>query len=205
MFSINLYLLIVLSYALFGPLQSSQPHDPPTIVPQIARIAGIRVGYNTMEEMEQLLGKGMMFRGSHPNGGREWRLRGTPWYIDSTFLDYYDQPRQHVDGSLLLNDVSLSTKRDSIDSDPVLSRRTTRRTRRKLGWLGIISPGVSQAFVLRAIHGKLPLPQRSGEKWTWIARGFVRLRAHQTYNTWTATLTFHRGRLAEIDVFADQE
>jgi len=63
---------------------------------------------------------------------------------------------------------------------------------------------MSKSDVLRAIRRRIPLPRRVGDEWTWTARGFVRLNELQTYDTWTATLSFRNGRVEEIDVSCER-
>jgi hypothetical protein len=193
-----------LGCALAGQVGAGRPHDPPTTVPKIAQIAGVRVGYDTRGEMERRLGKGMVYTGGHAGGAREWVLRGTHWYIDADAFDYY---RFRVGGdTVVLYDVSIGKKARSVGAamrfPPV---RVTVGASRKLGWLGVVFPGMSKSEVLRAIHGEIPLPKRSGNEWSWTSQGFLRLNRTQAYHTWTARLTFRRGRLEEIDVSCERE
>ncbi len=188
-------LLILLLATVSGSGLAQQSHDPPTHIPAIARIAGIRVGYDTIEEMEQRLGAGMAYTGGHPQGAREWRIWGTHWYVDADAFDYNGR-------GTVLDYAIISESPVGLGSPPRFPRcPTTRRTRRKLGWLGVVSPGFSRAQVLHAIQGRLPVPKRQGDKWTWTARGFERLTSSQEpYVTWKATLVFRKGHLTKIVV-----
>lgn len=41
-----------------------------TFVPQLANIAGVKIGYSSMAELEKHLGKGRVTIGGHPNGAK---------------------------------------------------------------------------------------------------------------------------------------
>jgi hypothetical protein len=159
-----------------------------------------------MDEMERRLGEGMEYTGGHPHGAREWILRGTRWYVDADAFDWSSKQDASGKGRVVIYVVSIGRKMLSVNaavrSPPM---RTTQQTRRKLGWLGVIYPGVSKTYVLHAIRGRLPLPKRAGNKWTWTSSGFVRVNHSQVYHTWTATLTFFKGRLDEIEVACERE
>ncbi len=66
--------------------------DPPTYIPPIARIVGVRVGYDSMEDLDRNLGSGVMMMGGHPHGARDWTLlpHGS---IDADGFDYSKRGR----------------------------------------------------------------------------------------------------------------
>src|SRR5689334_21666373 len=55
--------------------------DPPTSVPPLATIAGIRVGYDGMDRLERRLGPGAIMIGGHPQGARVWNIRASRWWL----------------------------------------------------------------------------------------------------------------------------
>ena len=54
-----------------------------TIIPPIAEIGGIRIGYSTSDETDRRFGPGLETIGGHPNSGRIWRVKGTPWTLQT--------------------------------------------------------------------------------------------------------------------------
>ncbi len=69
-------------------VKKSQPSDPPTYIPEFARIAGVRVSVDTMRKLERRLGKGLAVTGGHPHGARLWHPKGTGWLIHADGFDY---------------------------------------------------------------------------------------------------------------------
>ena len=73
-----LLLLLVTQIASAGAAENAPPG---TSIPSIAGIAKIKIGYSTQQEIDAQWGEGKTIIGGHPNSGRLWRVKGTPWVI----------------------------------------------------------------------------------------------------------------------------
>jgi hypothetical protein len=165
------------------------PHRT-TSVPAIARLLGVRVGYNGQDALTRQFGDGLHTTGGHPGGRKLWYTRLPSGLIETDGFDYNDE-------GLVLESLywSLDTA-----TDPTIP--FVRHLPHHAGWLGVIIPGMTMAQVAQLTSGLLPAPQREGNVWKWTAKGFVRpSRINDgVYTTWTATLTFQNGALDSIDV-----
>jgi hypothetical protein len=172
-------------------------NDPPTVIPPIARLAGFCVGVDTIEAMERRLGRGEALPGGHPNGARSWWLRGGLWHIWCDGFDYHDDGSGRVVDSLSLDEQSFSGPGAAPKSE---RRPLARASRKPLGWMGVVIPGMTVQQVLQAIKGRLPPPQVKGSVWRWEETGFVRVSMirNETFTDWTAEVAFVRGRVSYI-------
>jgi hypothetical protein len=101
--------LLAVILRLSAAANATENKGPKTSIPKIASVAGIKVGYSSMEELERQLGEGKVATGGHPNGARLWRVKGTSWgiYVDAfeysergavvDSFDIYVAPRQRLD------------------------------------------------------------------------------------------------------------
>ena len=172
--------------------------DPPTSVPTLARLAGFRVGVDTIEAMEQRLGHGQVLMGGHPNGARSWWLWGGRWHLWGDGFDYHDRGGRVIDG-LSLDEQSLHGP----GAAPRSERRPPARVpRRSLGWMGVVFPGMTRQQVLWAVAGKLPPPRVKVDVWRWTAKGFVRVNTinHEKFTVWNAEMGFEQGRVSYVSV-----
>jgi hypothetical protein len=69
------------------------------------RVVSIRVGTNTVEDLEQILGPGAPCLGGHPNGGRVWFLKPQRVYI---YVDGFD----YVRNGELIDEIRVGHSRD---------------------------------------------------------------------------------------------
>ncbi|HLJ57377.1 MAG TPA: ankyrin repeat domain-containing protein [Chthonomonadaceae bacterium] len=170
-----------------------RPPDPPTRVPAIARLLGVRVGWNGQGRLIRRFGDGTHSLGGHSGGTVTWHTVAPPGYIASEGFNY------NGEGEVLEN--------LDWDSGPAVDHGTptARRLRPRSGWLGTVDLGMTIAQVRQLTAGVLPPPAIAGPVWTWRAHGFVRPNARQydVYTTWTAELTFSAGRLGGIHLACD--
>jgi hypothetical protein len=162
-------------------------------VPQIARLLGVRVGYNGQGALERTLGKGLRAIGGHPNSRQLWRTRSPNGVIETDGFSMNDEG-YYVE--------SLDwTSCDSEHSDPAIP--WARSLPRRSGWLGVVNLGMTKREVMRLTVGRLPPPAQRGDTWKWKAKGFVVPKFEQlqdAYQGWTATLEFNHGRLVSIGI-----
>ena len=115
----------------------------------------------------------------HPNSGRVWRIKGTPWRISTDGFDYSER--------------GLVVHQFSLDAYPDLPRDVpyAKLSRKDFVWLGEISPGMSKKKVMQILKNKsLPFtPTKEGCEIK--ARGYSPLTSILTpFRDWKATLTF---------------
>lgn len=161
-----------------------------TVVPKIARILGIRVGYNGRDVLERRFGKGKYSVSGHPNGGETWRVLSPQSVIET------DGFAMNAEGEVI---ESLSWGLEKSEKSIPAVRRLSRRS----GWMGKVKLGMTMQQVERLTRKILPPPTKKGDVWTWKARGYVRPsnpNGEAPFEVWTATLTFARKHLREISV-----
>lgn len=175
-------------------LTCGQNQAPKTLIPEIARIGKVQIGYSTQEELAKKWGEGKTLIGGHPNSGRVWRIAGTNWFVQTDGFDYSER-------GLVVDQLSLSTKADlGADIPPA------RLSKRDFLWLGAIAPGMSQAKVLEILKRRAPRSTSIKGGYGVRAKGFSPLTNIRTpLRNWEATLTFADGLLIRLDLSARTE
>ena len=158
-------------------------------LPALAQIAGVRVGYDTIQYLEHCLGPGRKITGGHPHGGRIWedRRSGLEIWADG-FSSYAALKDQTYTGGRVIDRLSLSRSRNGTGN---------------LFFMNRVRLGMTQAQVVRALTGILPPPIVQKDTWTWKASGLSGDKQTFEYQAWTAELTFKAGALDRITVQAD--
>jgi hypothetical protein len=174
-------------------------HNSPWHVPQIAHLGGFTAGVDTIDAMEQRLGKTKAYIGQHPNSSHSW-------YFRKTHLELYADGFAYKEAGLLINTLDLT-------SDPQLSEKqafASPSDRHRRGFLGTILPGMSRTTVVRLTRHRLPPPEidHGDMAWTMEGRALIR-RAERGYpekdvTSWTTTLHFEHNVLTDIRVETDQ-
>ncbi len=164
--------------------------DPPMSVPAIARILGVRVGYNGQDALQHQFGKGLATLGGHPDGRKTWLTRKPLGYITTDGFNH--------------NPEGLALESLSWGLDPPMDKKIpyVRALPRGAGWLGSIVPGMSRQQVA-ALTSRMPTkPILKPGRWIWREKGFVRPASTEyvVYTNWTAQLTFDKDVLTTIDV-----
>jgi hypothetical protein len=167
--------------------------DPPTVVPLIADLVGVQVGYNGQEALKRQFGEGLHTTGGHPGGFKNWYTRNPTGQIET---DGFEHSRE----GLVLEWLSWSLEPATDPRIPFV-----RQLPRRAGWLGVVYPGMTMKQVATLTAGKLPSPEKKGDTWTWTDEGFVRPGPTNiiVYTNWTAELTFQNGLLLRIDLRCD--
>ena len=164
-----------------------------TVIPSIAGLAGIRVGYSTMSELEARLGPGKAITGGHPNGARLWRVKGTRWLIHADAFEYSDR-------GIVVDSLSISEDPNPGEDVPFARVRSD-----ALRWLGKISLGMGNDEVTKAL-GAGPVPaKKSAQGWEVRVPGYCRLSEYVRFDVWTAGLDFTNNVLSQIRLDARQE
>jgi len=172
------------------PTTHSTPEKskPQTSVPVIARILGVRVGWNGQERLERRFGKGVRSIGGHPLGVETWRTRHPVGKVVTEGFEH------NGEGEVL---ETIEWTLGKADASIPLARRLPQAS----GWLGTISLGMTERQIARLVRDKhLPAPTKAEGNWTWVQKGYVQLREFVVYRTWTAALGFENGKLTSLCV-----
>lgn len=189
---------IILCLSLFITLASGVCHATPkrkTVIPKIAHILGIRVGYNGREVLEGHWGRGKYTVGDHPNSNEHWRVL-LPKSVVETFG--VASNRDSVIIEVMTWTLSPTRYDKAYPAIPRLPHHS--------GWMGKINLGMTMQQVERLTHKVLPSPSKKGEVWTWKARGYVRPsnpNGQAPFTKWTAQLTFSNKRLIDLELSCD--
>jgi hypothetical protein len=165
-----------------------------TLIPKIADIAGIKVGYSSMEELEGQLGKGKIAIGGHPNGARVWRVKGTPWVIYADAFEY--SQRGAVVDSFDIN----------VDPKPGLDVPYARLNKNDFAWLGKISVGMDEGKLLDILKEKSCATTKVADGWQVKAKGSSPLTSNpiSPFQEWTAKFIIKERSLIGMQLAARQ-
>jgi hypothetical protein len=184
--------LVLLLTAAVTPSEAGEDKGPSTVIPEIANIAGIKVGYSSMDELEGQLGKGKVTTGGHSNGARLWRVKGTSWVIYADAFEYSE-------GGAVVD-------RFDITVDPKPGRHVpyARWTRKELAWAGGISLGMDEDNLLKLLKQKSWTPVKLADGWLVEAQGHSPLTSDPLYgfNHWEARFTMKGKSLVQIRLLA---
>lgn len=168
-----------------------------TSIPKIARIGKVQIGYSTQDDLAKHWGEGKTVIGGHPNSGRLWRVKGTPWVLETDGFDYSKRGLV-VDGLTLYADARLIPGLPLPDDVP-----DTRLAKKDFAWGGEIVPGMAEEKVRQILKRKsLPLtPTKDGCATT--AMGFSALTSIGIpLRVWTASFVFTNGSLSRLNLGA---
>jgi hypothetical protein len=162
-------------------------------VPAFAAIAGIRVGLDTMELLEQKIGNGSVTMGGHSHGGREWQFKQSGWYLYADGFYYDDAGRRVID--------TISIELDA----PHKKIPYANLSRKRMLFMGVISPGMKRDEILRLLRGKLAQPKIVDNSLLWMGKGAVSFNTvnHYKVAAWKATLSFEGEILHRIFIEAE--
>ncbi len=171
---------------------AAQKAAPPTRIPPCAEIAGIKIGYTTREQLEKQWGKGRAVLGGHPNGARQWRVKGTAWLLYADAFDY-------AQNGIVLNRMDLSVAPKG-DSRMPFARVTTN----KLVWLDGVCLGMSKEKVMELLNRHSLSPRQKEGRIEASASGFYQLN-QETYELWTAEFKFSTNGLIWFSLKAEMK
>jgi hypothetical protein len=160
-----------------------------TVIPRIAKLAGVQIGYSTQEDLARRWGEGKTVIGGHSNSGRIWRVKGTTWAIRTDGFEYSKRGLV-IDGLQLLEE-------DQQGRDAPYARLG----RKNFAWLGGVTLGTSRSQV-KVLLKRRSLSATDTDRGLEIrAAGFYPLMGAQ-FKTWTVRLQFTRDRLARLTIDA---
>jgi hypothetical protein len=169
-----------------------------TSVPIISQILGVRVGVDTVEMIERIIGPGAPCMGGHPHGGRAWYLKTHHVWVYADGFDYNKK------GERVIDDIQLGLRKEDMRYDfnqeepkPRISMVASEN--KSVGWLGSILPGMSRQTVVRLTQG-LPKPKRSANKLIWSLRGTHETSEGIENAKWNAELTFDKNTVTTVEI-----
>lgn len=181
--------VISLGSAFSGCAGKAPPESGKADIPEISRIAGVRIGYSTQEDLARRWGEGMVVTGGHPNSGRVWRVKGTSWVVRTDGFEY-SQRGLVVDGLELLNE-SPHDRRAPF----------ARLTKDDFAWLGGVTPGLSRSEVEMFLKNKSLVSTNTDYELTVPAKGHYAL-VNSTLGNWTVRFDFTTNRLSRLVIDA---
>ena len=126
-----LTVVLLLLVTQIAPAGAAESAPPGTSIPAIAGIAKIKIGYSIQQDIDAQWGEGKTIIGGHPNSGRLWRVKGTPWVIHTDGFEYSKR-------GLVIDSVEIYEERKPGKGVPY-----ARLAVRDLAWLGEVSLGMS--------------------------------------------------------------
>jgi hypothetical protein len=173
------------------PANAAENKAPKTSIPKIASIAGIEVGYSSMEELEARLGKGKVAVGGHSNGARFWRVKGTAWVIYADAFEYSER-------GMVLDSLSLS-----LDTKPRRGVPYARLTKNDFAWLGKISLGMDEDKLLEIMQQNSCAPTKVAGGWLVKAKGCSPFTSWPSYyREWTVRFGIKEKSLVAMELDA---
>jgi hypothetical protein len=184
--------LVSLLAAAVTPAEAGENKGPRTFIPNIARIAGIKVGYSSMEELEGRLGKGKVAIGGHSNGARLWRVKGTSWLIYADAFEYSER-------GAVVDSLNITVDPRSGQDVPY-----AHLARNELACAGSISLGLDEDSLLKVLKQKSWTPVKLADGWLVTAQGHSPLTSDPLYpfNRWEARFTMKGKSVVRIHLDA---
>jgi hypothetical protein len=192
-----LSVLIITAPALAVGAQNAPVETP---IPKIARLGKVQIGYSTQKDLAKHWGEGKIVIGGHSNSGRLWRVKGTPWVLETDGFDYSKRGLV-VDGLTLYAEARLMPRLPLPGDVP-----DTRLGKKDFAWGGEIVPGMSEEKVRQILKRKsLPLtPIKDGCEAQ--ASGFSALTSVvDPLRSWTTTFAFTNGLLTQLTLSASSK
>ena len=160
-----------------------------TCIPRIARFAQVRIGFSTQADLTKRWGEGLAVTGGHPNSGRVWRVRDTPWEMHTDAFEYSER-------GLVVDALRLEADTTWGRSAPI-----AQLYKEDFTWLGGVSLGASEDKVRKILRRQsLPVIQKQHGLEVQAA-GFHALKSG-AFRNWTAAFEFEQGRLIRLTLQA---
>lgn len=148
-------------------------------LPYNAEIAGIRVGYNTVGQLEHRLWPGATFERNRPDRAAVWKVKSTGWIVEANDGDYGHQEHTLYGYWIEMPDYKYTASAKGKICYVALSPRFLRFNRRIR--LGMLKSKVMST--LRAMH----IPTRGVNEVSWSKNG-----------SWEASFQFQKGTLVAM-------
>ena len=160
-----------------------------TAIPEIARLAGVKIGYSTQDDLAKQWGEGEVVIGGHPNSGRIWRVKGTSWVVRTDGFDYSQR-------GLVVDGLTLEAESKEPQRAPF-----AHMSKDEFHWLGGIAPGMRRSEVEKFLQSKSLLASETEHGLAVHAKGHHVL-VNSTLSNWTVKLDFTADRLSRLVVDA---
>lgn len=182
-----------------GPSAAKGPFAyPRTVIPEIASLLNVKVGFDTMAKLEKQLGRGLPITGGHPQGARIWHLKESDWFIHADGFDYpADNGRKHsyIIQKLTIYRQSLFGRRER----GIPSISAPLRLLSPLG--GRASLEMDRQDFLRIVRARWgPWQSQDGHRYVWKAKGYSRTSQSTIYQRWEIGFLFKKKHLMLISV-----
>jgi len=187
----SLRALAVLLLIASAPAGDAQMASTKTSIPKIACIGKIQIGCSTQEDLARHWGEGKTITGGHPNSGRLWRVKGTPWVLHADGFEYSKRGLV-VDGLDVYEDLKAGA-----------DAPYAKLAKSDFAWCGGIWPGMSQQKVMQILKRKSLRITLTQDGCEICAKGFYALQSSMDpLRTWTARLIFTNGSLSQLTLAA---
>lgn len=192
-------LLLLLSHA---SAQNRATKPQPDTTPAIARIAGIRVGVDTLKTLRTRLGSGAPMTGSR---GFVWSWRAAGCVIRATFAVPPGLRNPAEAPPVLDGDVVRTVSLECADGSHRGAQPDCPNVHgyvRELGWIGSVTPGMTRAKLIEATR-RLPKCVEHGAEMIWRAAVVPPPGSPLAPSTrWAAVVRFAEGKVASVRVAA---
>jgi len=188
--------LLIVTMPAFAVVAKDAPAK--TSIPKIARFAKVQIGYSTQEDLAKHWGEGKTITGGHPNSGRLWRVKGTPWVLHTDGFEYSHRGLV-VDGLTLYADARLVPCLQLPSEVP-----NTRLAKKDFAWGGEIVPGMSEEEVRQILKRKSIAFTTTKDGVEVKAKGFYALTSSiDPLRAWTASFVFTNESLSQLTLNAN--
>jgi hypothetical protein len=158
-------------------------------IPRIANLGQVQIGSSTQEDLAQRWGEGKVVVGGHPNSGRIWRVKDSPWAVHTDGFEY--SKRGLVVDALEINE---AMGRDAGAPEARLGRA-------EFAWLSAIELGMKRDQVKSILKAKRLAFTSTNESLHITLPGFQRL-VQSSFRDWTVGLEFADDHLSRLVIGA---
>lgn len=187
--------LLPLAVCLSCTLCGAHPNLPQEFaIPSVARIAGIRVGIDTISDLEDRLGPGAILTGGHPQGARLWKVRNGQCCL---YADGFEL-RERSSDSYVIDRIRITRKHPDCRPSRL---HVCAIPPHGLTILGRVRLGMTRAEVLSALRSYHPLLLAKPDRVRLTGFGHVRPNESTEYRIWKADIFLIHDHVASFDVF----
>ena len=135
------------------------------------------------------MGEGLSVTGGHPNSGRVWRVRGTPWVVRTDGFEYSNR-------GLVVDTFEICEGTPAVRDAPC-----AKLDPEQFAWLGLVTPGLTRSQLLEILKRER-LPALQTERGFEVyADGFHRQKGLD-FKVWTAAFEFDPDKLRRLTINA---
>ncbi|MEN6371107.1 MAG: hypothetical protein ABFD64_03755 [Armatimonadota bacterium] len=171
------------------------------VIPKIANLAGIKVGFNSIDDTEKKLGHGKVITGGHPQGARVWQFEKKGWIL---YIDGFNY-RSGSDGAVI-DVVELMTSKRGHELIEGGNVPKVSPSYPKLGFWTFLPLGTSYEEAIKLLKQKGLPPEIVKGTILVKAKGIsppMNVNRFEPFRSWQAELDFEKNRLVEITITCD--